>query len=107
MRKLAGLAIMAALGATAAQAQTEHLSDTAYLQAARCVGLASSGKLGATDADAMKKWLKDQSRFRNTYILSKADEMRRDAEREADQARQYSKEKLAAELSGPCTALKG
>jgi len=106
MRRLVGLAILAALGTTAAQAQTARLSDGAYMQAARCVGLASSGKLGATDGDAMKAWLKEQSRLRDPYVLDKADRMQQEAKREANSAGEYGKAKLSAELSGPCAALK-
>ena len=41
MRILTGLVTLAALGATAAAAQPGRLTDVAYMQAARCVGLAN------------------------------------------------------------------
>jgi len=106
MRTLVGLTIMAALGATAAEAQTARLSDGAYIRAARCVALASSGKLGATDADAMKAWLKDQSTLRDAYVLDKADRMQQEAKREVNSAGEQGKARLSAELNGPCAALK-
>jgi hypothetical protein len=106
MRTLVGLTIMAALGATAAQAQPARLSDAAYMQAARCVGLASSGKLGATDADAMKDWLKEQRRLRDAFVRDKADRMEEAAKREANSAGEQGRARLSDELNGPCAALK-
>ena len=107
MRILTGLILVAGLGATAASAQPGRLTDVAYMQAARCVGLASSTNLGAGDGGSMGAWLKTQATGREPFVLDKADEMQRKAKREADRADQYSKPKLAAELSGACTTLKG
>ncbi len=101
MRMLAALAFIA-LGTTAAAAQPGRASDVEYLNGARCVGLASSGKLGTADVDAMKAWLKSQRSGRIGYVMQKADEMRRDAKREADQAGAEMKARLSAELNGPC-----
>jgi len=105
MRVLAGL-VMAALGATAAAAQTGRLTDASYIQAARCVGLASSSKLGSGDAAAMSAWFKTQAFGREAFVMDKADEMQREAKREADHASADRKPKLEAELSGACAALK-
>ena len=107
MRILAGLMMTAALGVTAAAAQPGRLSDVAYIQAARCAGLASSGKLGPADPGALISLLKAQSGGREVYVLEKASSMQDDAKRQANHADGYNKEKLAAELSGACAALKG
>ena len=106
MRTLAGLIVMAALGATAASAQPSRLSDVAYLQAARCVGLASSGKLAVSDSKDMAALLKAQSGGRTDFILQKADDMQRDARRQADRAGDEAKVRLNAELQGMCAQLK-
>ena len=107
MRILFGITALAALGATAASAQPGHLTDTAYLQAARCVGLASSKSLGATDAKGMNAWLQTESVGRLPYILDKGDELQAQAKRQADRADDMSKPRLQAELSGQCASLKG
>jgi len=107
MRTLAGLVVMAALGATAASAQPGRLSDVAYLQAARCVGLASSGKLAVSDAKDMTAWLRTQSAGRPQFILEKADQMERDARRQASHAGEETKVRLNSELQGACAQLKG
>ena len=106
MRTLTGLVILAALGATAASAQPGHLSDVAYMQAARCVGLASSANLGAPDDKSMSALLKAESVGRAPFILDKADDMQRQAKREADRADQFGKGRLQAELTGVCATLK-
>ncbi len=106
MRILTGLVTLAALGATAAAAQPGRLTDVAYMQAARCVGLASSGNLGA-DGKSMASWFDSQASGRDPVVLDKADEMRSKAKREADHADQFAKAKLSAELSGSCATLKG
>lgn len=107
MRTLIGLAALAALGATTASAEPRHLTDAAYLQAARCVGLASSKALGGQDAKSMSAWLETESGSRQPYILDKGDELKAEAKRQADRADDLVKPRLEAELSGPCAALKG
>jgi len=109
MRILATLAA-AALGASAisggAMAQPGHLSDVAYMQAARCVGLASSGKLNGDSAE-LKALLKAEANGRVPAVLEQADEAQARAKREAERADSYSKDRLQAELSGACASLKG
>ena len=110
MRILAGLAI-AALGVSAisgaAVAQPGgHLSDVAYLEAARCAGLASSKKLGG-DGAALQALLKTESNGRLAAVMEQADEAQARARHEADRADDYSKGRLQAELTGACAALKG
>ncbi len=107
MRILAGLAITTAFIATGATAQPPgHLTDVAYMEAARCAGLASSSNLGAADAAQFKALLRSQETGRASYVLDKADEMQRTAKRQADHADGMSKEALQNELSGACAQLK-
>ncbi len=96
---------VAVLGATASS-EPARLSDTAYMQAARCVGLASSHNLGGGDAAAMDKWLRKQSSGRDPYVQDRADELQASAKREGDRADSFSKPRLQAELSGACASLK-
>lgn len=107
MRTLFGLAAIAAFAATAASAQPQHLTDTAYLEAARCVGLASSKALGAGDGKSLSALLQSESTGRAPYILDKGDEMQQQAKRQADRADDMAKPRLQAELSGQCASLKG
>ena len=113
MRILAGLMItgtlvgMGALAATAAAAQPGHLSDVAYMKAARCAGLASSSKLGSADGAALTSLVKSQAWGRDPYVLDKADDLQSKAKREADHADEFSKPRLSAELNGACASLKG
>ena len=107
MRTLFGLAALVALGASAASAQPTHLSDTAYLQAARCVGLANSKALGAADAKGMTVWLQTEGASHPAFIVEKGDELQSRAKRQADRADDMVKPRLQAELTGPCASLKG
>lgn len=106
MRILAGV-MAAAIAATAAQAQTTRVDDTTFLKGARCAGLASSPKLGSADAKALAAWVKAQSRGRAGYLMDRADTVRSDARREADDAVDFQRAKLTAELNGACAAFKG
>ena len=107
MRILAGLVALAALGAAAASAQTPRLTDTAYMQAARCVGLANSSTIASPDGKAMKAWLQAQSVGRAPYILDKGVELQRKAQREGDKADEFTKSRLSAEFGGVCAQLRG
>ncbi len=106
MRILLGLAALSALVATSASAAPAHLSDAAYLEAARCVGLASSKSLGG-DAKGMQAWLQTERGTRPGFILDKGDEMQQEAKRQADRANEFVKPHLQAELNGECATLKG
>jgi hypothetical protein len=112
MRILAGLAISTALGAAAmagaASAQPpSHLSDVAYIEAARCAGLASSGKLGSSDGAALAALLKSQAYDRDQTVLDQANDAQQQAKRQANKADDYMKTKLQTELSTSCASFKG
>ena len=111
MRNLFGLAMLAAtLGATAASAQpakASHLTDVAYIEAGRCVGLATSKTIAAPDAKSMIAWFNAERRGREEFIVEKAEDAMRDAKSQADRANPYVKSQLEAELGGACATLKG
>ena len=110
MRILAGLAIATVLSSTAAvgaaSAQPGHLSDVAYVAAARCAGLASSGKLGSSDGASLNALLKSQAIGREQVVLDQADDAQQQAKRQANRADDFMKGKLQAELSNSCASFK-
>lgn len=99
--KLAAIAF-AALGLAAAAgsaAASSRVTDVDYMRASRCKGLAVA--LGS-DTAGFDAFLKAEGRSRDVSILDRAaDEMQR-AKREARDANM--KERLTAELNGPCMA---
>ena len=108
MRILIGLAATAAaLAASAASAQPQHLSDVAYIEAGRCVGIATSKTIAAPDAKSMIAWFNAERRGREEFIVEKADDALRDAKTQADRANPFVKSQLEAELGGACATLKG
>ena len=107
MRILFGLATLAALGATTASAEPTRLSDMAYIQAARCVGLASSKTFASPDQKALVAWFRVETRGRENFIVDKADEAQRDAQIQANHADAATRPRLEAELSGACATLRG
>jgi hypothetical protein len=102
-----GIAALAATVASTAPPAPSHLSDAAYLEAARCVGWASSKKMEQPDATAMKDWLKAESVGRPQFLVDQADDAEQQAQGAADRANDKGKAKLQAELSGECATLRG
>ena len=110
MRRLPVLILsVACVGLTTgvALAQSGRVTDMAYVQGGRCVGLMSSKNLGDSDSGGFKAWLAQQSAGRPNYILDKADEAQQQAKRLADRADGGSKADLIQERDGKCSALKG
>ncbi len=110
MRILFGLATLAAAVSATASAQAapvNHLSDMAYVEAGRCVGLATSKTLAAPDAKSMIAWFQAERRGREEFIVEKAEDAMRDAKSQADRANPYVRSQLESELSGACATLKG
>jgi len=93
---LATLLGLTSAGTAAAQ---EQVSDAAFLKANRCRGLALG--LGA-DATPFKAYLKNQDRSRADLILFRGNSEAGQAKREA--ADPANKDRLTAELGGPCSA---
>lgn len=86
------------LASMASLAVAAPVTDVDYLKASRCRGIAVG--LGA-DPSAVTAFLKASAGGRSPAILDRADEEFTRARREA---RGDGKDRLQAELSGPCTA---
>ena len=103
--KFAGIMlVVASLAATGSAAASTAVikTDTDYLRASRCKGLAAGMGVDTADIDNL---LKVEGRYRQPTILSMgADEVQK-AERQARDLNR--KEKISAELAGPCTAYLG
>lgn len=96
---LATLSFAAAGAATA----SDRLTDLDYLKANRCRGLA--GGLGIGDTASLDAMLKTQARSRNDVILQRGEEELTRGKHEA--AKADIRERLTAELNGPCMAYLG
>ena len=82
---------------------SDRLSDLDYLKANRCRGLAAG--LGSADTTNLDSLLKTEGRTRVEYVYEKGLEERERGKRDA--GHYDSKERLTAELTGPCTAFLG
>ncbi len=107
MRTIAAIVLAAAAAtATTAFAQPDsRLSDAEYMQAARCAGLASADL--TTDTAPVETLLKAQGFGRMAFITEQADHIKADAAHVARRAKGPMKEKLSAELAGPCKRFLG
>jgi lipid-binding SYLF domain-containing protein len=99
MLAAAGLAVA---GSAAAASASAIKTDADFLRASRCKGLAAGMGVDTTSIDNV---LQSEGRFRQPTILSMATEEVRKAERQARDLNR--KEKVSAELAGPCTAYLG
>ena len=101
--KTAVMALAAAgLFAAGAASASDRVSDVDYMKASRCKGIATG--LGA-DSAGLDAFLKEQSASRSSIIVDRgAEEMAR-GKKEAK--RSESKDRVNAELSGPCLAYSG
>ena len=101
--KTAAIALAAAgLLAAGTAAASDRVSDLDYLKASRCKGLATG--LGS-DTTGLDAFLKEQGRSRSTMVIDRADTEMTRGKREA--SRGDSKERLSAEVAGPCLAYTG
>lgn len=99
MKFAAALLITAGLATASAASASTIKTDLDYLKASRCEGIAAG--LG-TDATSLRATLKEESRVRSDVIVNRAkDEMDR-AKRQTGDANM--KDRLTAELNGPCMA---
>lgn len=102
MKTAAILLATLSLGCAAAgvAAAADHLTDVAYLKANRCRGLAAG--LGVSDTGPLDALIKTESRSRQDLVYERGQEEQARGKREA--AGQDAKERLTAELNGPCLA---
>jgi len=101
--KTAAIALVAVglLTAGAASA-SDRVSDLDYMKASRCKGLATG--LGA-DSAGLDAFLKEQGRSRSQIVVDRGEDELTRGKREASKA--DSKDRVSAELTGPCMAYSG
>lgn len=97
----------AAAASTGAFAQTTRLSDVEYIKASRCAGLMGAEALGGGDVASFDALLKAQRRARESFILERAANARKDAMRAAAKAENGAKAGLIAERDGICKTFLG
>jgi hypothetical protein len=78
----------------------DHLTDADWLKANRCSGLAAG--LGSGEAAGLDALVKAEGRSRVEIVYEKGQQEMARAKREA--ARADGKDRIEAELNGPCTA---
>ncbi len=100
MKIAAVLLVTVGLAGAGVASASAHVSDVDYLRANRCKGLAMG--LGAGDTAALDAMLKDAGRTRADSIVLRAQEEQARGKREAGKS--DLKERLTAELNGPCEA---
>lgn len=103
MKTAAILLATIGLAVAGSAAASGHLTDVDYLKANRCRGLAEG--LGSGDVAGLDALIKVEGRSRVDTIYTKGQEELTRGKREA--SRTDSRERLSAELNGPCTALVG
>ena len=108
MSMLKGLIVVTALAAsTAAFAAPARISDTQYLELARCRALMASTELGGGDTAAADAALKAQRFSRDTYIYDRAEQLGDDTTRAVKHADTDHRAKLIAERDNVCRPLIG
>jgi hypothetical protein len=97
--------VLAALGLAVAGAAvaSDHLTDVDYLKANRCRGLAEG--LGVGDTATLDSVIKTEGRSRVETIYTRGQEELARGKRDASKT--DLKERLSAELNGPCMAFLG
>lgn len=102
--KVAAIVLAAASFVAAGSAfAAERASDLDYLKAARCKGIAEG--VGATDTASLDAFLKSNGTGRVAYVAERASSEQDKAKREGRKGER--KERLTAELNGPCMAYMG
>lgn len=97
--------LFAALGLAVAGAAVaaDRITDTDYLKANRCRGLAEG--LGSGDTAALDSLIKTQGRSRQETIYQRGQEELARGKKQASSA--DARDRLSAELNGPCMAYLG
>lgn len=103
--RFAAIALAAAAFATSGSAVASgKVTDVEYMKANRCKGLAAS-LTGVVDTAQLDAFIKAERGARPAYIVERGEELQAKARREARS--EDRKEKLTAELTGPCSAYLG
>jgi hypothetical protein len=102
--KFAAFALVAAALTAGSAVAADRVTDVEFLKANRCKGLATSIS-GVVDPASLDGFIKAERGSRATYISERATEEFNKAKKEGKSADR--KERLTAELAGPCQAYLG
>jgi hypothetical protein len=102
--KISIIALAVVLTAGSAASAAEKVTDVDFLRANRCKGLATT-LTGVVDPASLNAFIKAESGARAPYVLERASEEFTRAKREA--RGEDRKDRLTAELTGPCQAYFG
>ena len=91
-----------AISALTGVAQAAPLSDSQFLQAARCRGLAASEGLGKLDTSAIDAVLRAEGGARELPVRASAGRKITEGQAQGDKAEGGKKEKLLAERQSQC-----
>jgi hypothetical protein len=103
MKAAAVLVVTLGLVFAGVASASEHVTDLDYLKANRCKGLAVG--LGSGDTAGLDALLKAEGRSRPEAVVERGSEEFTKAKREA--AKADLKDRVSAELNGPCLAYMG
>ncbi len=105
---LKSIIVIASLAASSAVfAAPSHLTDSQYLEAARCRVLIASPALGAGDTKPIDATLNVEGRGRIAAVLDRADDVTESTQASVRHADSDGKAKLMAERNGVCQVLAG
>jgi hypothetical protein len=104
-KSIAAAVTVICVGLAGAAAAGSRLTDTQYVQAARCEALASASSLGGSSPNAFDALVHDQERGRTETAYEAAQNAKENAAHQARFAGAYEKSQLTAERDGPCRVL--
>lgn len=104
-KSIAAAVTVACLGLAGAATAGARMTDTQYVEAARCEALASASSLGGSSPNAFDALMRDQERGRTEMAYEAARDAKENAAHQARVAGAYEKSQLTAERDGPCRVL--
>jgi hypothetical protein len=99
--KISIFALAAVMAAGSAASAAEKVTDVDFLRANRCKGLATT-LTGVVDPASLNAFIKAETGARASYVIERANEEFNRAKKEA--RGEDRKDRLTAELTGPCQA---
>jgi hypothetical protein len=102
--KISIIALTAALAAGSVASAAEKVTDVDFMRANRCKGLATS-LTGVVDPAQLNAFIKAETGARAPYVIERATEEFNRAKKEGRS--EDRRERLTAELTGPCQAYLG
>ena len=104
-KSIAAAVTVVCVGLAGAAAAGSRLTDTQYVQAARCEALASASSLGGSSPNVFDALVHDQERGRTEVAYEAAQNAKENAAHQAREAGPYEKSQLTAERDGRCHIL--